>query len=187
MSDKNSLVKIVEDKESKHSGSAALAIIEFVGIGACVFNPVIGFGLAVSAMAMQAYEKKQSLDECRMPDDWLVSVSKSGDISKEGISYLAKCIDKKGYVSVSDALNWVEIEKKVDGKAVLKNTIDDGRSQVGASMILNRAVNECGFKKTIAIGKEFVSDSIDVIGEKAGGLINEAASFIKRKKIGDKD
>lgn len=54
MNNKTSLVKVVEDNESKHSGSAALAMIEFIGIGACVFNPVLGFGLAVSAMAMQA-------------------------------------------------------------------------------------------------------------------------------------
>lgn len=186
MSDKNSLVKVVEEKESRHSGSAALALIEFVGIGACVFNPVIGFGLAASAMAMQAYEKKQSLDECRMPDEWLVSVSKSNDISKEGISYLAKCIEKKGYVSVSDALNWVEIEKKMDGRAALKSTIDDGKSQVGAGMILNRAINECGFKKTISAGKEFISDSIDAIGGKAGGLFDEATNFIKKIKTDDK-
>lgn len=184
MSDKKCLIDIVKESESKHSGSAALAMVEFIGIGACLFNPLIGFGLAISAMAMQAYEKKQSLDECRMPDDWLAGVSDSDRVSKEGISYLAKCIDKKGYVSVSDALNWVEIEKDIDSKNKNKEQVDAGKKQAGASMIMNRAVNECGFKRTFAAGKEFIVDSFDSMGEKAGGIIGEATSFIKKKTKG---
>ena len=76
-------------------------------------------------------------------DGWLKEVSNTEHVSVKGLAHLARCIEKKGYVCVSDAVQWVEIEKAESIAANAKYKREQGALAPGASALLERAQNEC--------------------------------------------
>lgn len=79
-----------------------------------------------------------------MPDEWLASVAGLPSISRQGLELMADAMRTKGWVSVAEAVRFIEIERA----AIQASTeLDDSaekvlRSSVGASLLLARAEKE---------------------------------------------
>lgn len=79
-----------------------------------------------------------------MPDEWLQVVSQLPIISKDGLALLANALTKNGFISVHDAVTFVEIEQKLmkeQSKALEKTRKQDSQFD-GAVMLLARAESE---------------------------------------------
>ena len=94
-----------------------------------------------------------------MADEWLKMVSDYKEASPEGLSFLAKQLSKKGYVSIGDAADWVDIEKKEQEKKEVKKAIIDSSRFPGAASLLNRAKKECG----LLVNFDAITKAFDLI------------------------
>jgi hypothetical protein len=101
-----------------------------------------------------------------MPDEWLAAVSGLPEISRPGMEFLANVMKTKGWVSVSQALEFVELESAAQAAAV---TAAPDVAGAGAAMFLARAEKE--LPGTIARFAEGAKE----FGEAAGGVLSFAA------------
>ncbi len=109
--------------------------------------------------------------EVAVPDEWLASVAGLPSISRKGLELLADAMKTKGWVSVSEAVRFIEIEQ-----AALQSTAKQDQSAtkatesaVGASLLLARAERDLpGTIRRFAEGAQsFV--------EAAGGVLSFTA------------
>jgi len=110
-------------------------------------NPPLAVIFTLSGLIMSAYNKKERLDQTYMPDSWLKDVSSSDQISNEGLNFLAGKLKKKGVVSVSDAIKFLEIEEKVKKETAeqsKKVQLKEHAHSEGALSILEKANQQSG-------------------------------------------
>lgn len=110
--------KSVIDNKEKHS-----ELMIDIGTTLLAFLPValpVSLSLMAGGFIYSALEKNKNLNETSMPDEWLNLVSESGNISKTGVNYLARKAEKKGFVSVKEAITFLEIEKTEEAKKNIK-------------------------------------------------------------------
>lgn len=100
--------------------------------------------VGVVGIAGDSMSKGKELDKKRMPDTWLNKVAKA-NTSQEGLAFLSSAINHKGFVSVSEAMTFLEIEKKYNRVGIEQET--SGES--GADAIMEK------FKKNGSIEPEF--------------------------------
>lgn len=74
-------------------------------------NLPVAVVVGVVGIAGDSLSKGKELDRKRMPDSWLNKVAKA-KTSEEGLFFLSQALKIKGYVSVSEAFTFLEIEKK---------------------------------------------------------------------------
>lgn len=113
--------------------------------------------------------------EQAMPDDWLQAVAGLPNVSKSGLNHLAKALTRNGFVSVQDAMDFVEIEQQEMGEEQ-KKQIGKGKEQQqasGAAMLLARA--EKDLPGTI---DRFVEGTKDIVQAASG-----AAAFATEKAV----
>jgi hypothetical protein len=113
--------------------------------------------------------------EQAMPDDWLQAVASLPNVSKSGLNHLAKVLTKKGFISVQDAMDFVEIERR-DMAEERKKNAGKGKEQqqaMGAAMLLARA--EKDLPGTI---DRFVEGTKDIVQAASG-----AAAFATEKAV----
>ena len=146
-------------------------LLETVGPFISVVNMPTAVGLTLIGIAGDTLKSKKALSNTMMPDSWLQEVSNANNISKKGLSFLARKSKDNHGVTVSEALNWLSIEKTENQKLFnLKKglQVDD---RPGVSSIIQRAKLESEVLGTA----ESVHKVITTIGAKA---------FIPIKAIG---
>lgn len=152
---KQKIEKIVLSKKSDATSEFAGSLGAVFGTGISLFNLPVGILILVSGAVYDAIETKKNLDE-PIADEWLKMVSDYKEASPEGLAFLAKQLSKKGFISIGDAADWVDIEKKEQEKKEVKNAITDSSRFPGAVSLLNRAKKECGLLITFdAMSKAF--------------------------------
>lgn len=106
--------KSVIDNKEKHS-----ELMIDIGTTLLAFLPValpVSLSLMAGGFIYSALEKNKNLNETSMPDEWLMLVSESDVVSKKGIAYLARKAEKKGFISIKEAIIFLEIEKSQEIK-----------------------------------------------------------------------
>ena len=147
--------------------AATLGLAPFIGLHA--------FPVVIGVMVYTEYDKykgKQDLLDKPMSDDWLKRVSEDKDISTKGLAFLARKIEKNGFVSIDEANDWLKIETVEAAKKeeeLLKKEIVDGD---GAISLLRRA------KDTTDI---FDDISIDSAIDEIKKVSSNISSFFKIK------
>jgi predicted transcriptional regulator len=176
--------QVIEDKvnEMKKKGGS-INEYDFLGtLSACfvIANPPIAIVLTLCACIASAIKKETSLKEQKMPDDWLKKVSESEQISKKGVQFLAKKLSKKGFVSVSDALTFLELEKEIKEKEYKANEKVKSLRNIGALSLLEKANKEVPGLYNASI--DTFKKSLDVlsdVGETAKDLSNKGIIAVK--------
>lgn len=87
-------------------------------------------------------EDTSKLDSVPMDDEWLGAVSGLPTISKQGLRFLSDAVAAKGWVSVREAVRFIEIEQKAASLQKEKAEGEERRTNVGTAMLLARAERE---------------------------------------------
>ncbi|WP_415913134.1 hypothetical protein [Neptuniibacter sp. QD37_11] len=95
-------------------------VLEMGGMVAAFTGAIpVGIGLMVAGEVTKAAEHALDLRKERMPDEWLEAVAQEQGLSKKGLKYITKKADKQGYVTVAQAITFIDIEdKEVKAKEV---------------------------------------------------------------------
>lgn len=96
--------------------------------------PLLGATVDVSDVSRQ--------DEVPIKDDWLGAVAGLPAVSKKGLRHLSDALSEKGWVSVREAIRFVEIEETEQASAKVDEVARAKRSNAGAAMLLARAEQE---------------------------------------------
>lgn len=155
---KKKIEEIVSSKKNGASSEFAGTLSAVLGTGIGLFNLPIGLLILVSGAVYDAIETKKNMDE-PISDEWLKMVSDYKEASPEGLAFLAKQLSKKGYVSIGDAADWVDIERKEQEKKEVKNAITDSSRFPGAVSLLSRAKKECG----MLVNFDVITKAFDLI------------------------
>lgn len=126
-------------------------------LGLSVSNLPLAMFVAVVLAARDAGEDSRKRAKTPMPDEWLAQASESPDVSQKGLAHLAKCLEKKGYVSVSDALEWARIEQAEAESASKRLQRTEKLEGDGAKALLTRAKRECPTLFDLDVGKALES------------------------------
>jgi hypothetical protein len=107
-------------------------------------------------------DDKTKTKKVAVPDEWLVAVSGLPVISRKGLELLADAMKEKGWVSLAEAVRFIEIEQD----AIKLATKKDGdvnkaaASSAGASLLLARAEKELpGTIKRFAEGAQSFAEA----------------------------
>lgn len=155
---KQKIEEMVLTKKSRASSDSAGTLGAVLGTGIGLFNLPIGLLIVVSGTVYDAIETKKNMDEPIL-DEWLKMVSDYKEASPEGLAFLAKQLSKKGYVSIGDAADWVDIERKEQEKKELKNAITDSSRFPGAVSLLSRVKKECG----VLVNFDAITKAFDLV------------------------
>jgi hypothetical protein len=136
----SAVAKAQQDIDAPTVWKVVSALGPLLVIGSLPLALVVG---AVS-ITMETLSEGKALKTARMDDGWLEKVSNSRDVSKEGLAYLAKGLSKKGYVSVSEAIHFLELEAKSQKATEAATNRDHALAGEGAASLLDRAQAECG-------------------------------------------
>ncbi len=151
--------------------------------GAVALNAVM---IPVSGFAVEV-EDKSALKTSRMDDAWLAAVAGLPAISRQGLEYLTGALVAKGWVSIEEALKFVEIEKRQSREFERVESSKPSLENRGAVMLLARAESELpgtlarvaeGAKDvaTAALGVLNFTKEVAVFSGKSLGVI---ASWVK--------
>jgi hypothetical protein len=140
------------DDSSPRWGLADLGLL-----GLSVANLPLAMFLGVAMAVREAGDDSRKRAKTPMPDDWLAQASESPEVSQKGLAHLAKCLDKKGYVSVSDALEWARIEQAEADVASKRQQRTETLQGEGAKALLSRAKRECPSLFDLDVGKALES------------------------------
>lgn len=131
--------------------------------------PLLGFDVDVG--------DSSQLDKVQIDDEWLGAVAGLPRVSKKGLRHLSDAIADKGWVSVREAMRFVEIEQKVQAAQMAEAEAEERRSSAGAAMLLARAERELPG----TIGR--IADGAKDLAEAATAMVvftKEAALFTGR-------
>lgn len=126
-----------------------------------------------------------------MPDEWLQAVAGMPGISKTGLSHLAKALSQKGFVSVQDAVDFADIERREHGKNALKKINEKMKDTrpAGSALLLARLENELPgtidqflkdtkeVVKAVTGAAAFAAETSILVGRELGALANVLKNF----------
>lgn len=109
--------------------------------------------------------------EVAVPDEWLASVAGLPSISRKGLELLVDAMKAKGWVSVAEAVRFIEIEQAamLAAQETDENATKAAEAPGGASLLLARAEKELpGTIKRFAEGAQ-------TFAQAAGGVLSFTA------------
>lgn len=191
--------QIIADKvaEMKKKGGSINEYDFLTTLSACFIlaNPPIGIVMTICAGIASSVKKNSSLKDQKMPDDWLKKVSESDQISKDGVQFLAKKLSKNGFVSVYDAIIFLDLEKEAKEKEYKECEKVKNLSNSGAVSLLEKANKEVPglynasidtFKKSWDVlsevgetAKDLSTKGIAAVGDNAKKLSTKGISAVK--------
>lgn len=135
----------IEEELNKNPNKTDLyKIIADLGPFLAIGNVPLGITVTVLGYAANYIKDKQDLKTVKMPDQWLLDLSHSKDISKEGLAYVATKVSNKGFITGSEALRFLEIESEIKLKDKQEKESSIAIQGQGALAIINKAKKECG-------------------------------------------
>lgn len=157
----------MNDFESIASQAKQLAVENTkTDFGVVALN-IVALPLTMGVFCLDSDDKTKT-HEVAVPDEWLASVASLPIISRNGLELLAEAMKAKGWVSVAEAVRFIELEQAASQSTsqAKKSAAKSNPSTVGASMLLARAEQELpGTIKRFAEGAQsFV--------EAAGGVLS---------------
>lgn len=155
---KEKIEQSVRSKKNIASSELAGNLGFILGTSVGLFSLPFGLLILVSGAVYDAIETNKNMND-PMSDEWLKMVSDYQEASPEGLAFLARALSKKGYVSISDAADWVDIEKQEQEKNDVKKAIANCSHLPGATSLLHRAKKECG----ILLNFDVVSKAFSLI------------------------
>lgn len=118
--------------------------LEALGGLVCVANLPAGLLMGLSGAVGGAVAEKREQKSVAMPDEWLDQVARTPDVSKQGVAHLARCLAQQGFVSVADAVRWLELERQEQENQKRLKAVEQGQRAPGAKALLLRAQAQCG-------------------------------------------
>lgn len=97
--------------------------------------------IPLSGVALDV-EDKSALRTSQVDDAWLAAVAGLPTISRSGLEFLSVALGKKGWVSIEEALKFVDIEKAHQQEEKQVGTAERLLKNRGAVMLLARAESE---------------------------------------------
>lgn len=187
--------KIEEDiikKNNKETIIDKMEILDSIALATVFINPPVGIVIGLAAMVNSSLKENQKeknnnqkLKTNKMPDEWLQEVAQSEFVSDIGLKFLTDKIQKNGFISVSDALEYIDIENenllKVKKDKEIVNKGD------GAMAILKKAELRLG-SGYLNSCNEFITNKINPLNiindkkDKAFQSINDGINFFKHNK-----
>lgn len=149
-----SLEKTISEIKDKSDKVKKNSFHELVGTAASFINVPVGISILTIGEIYSKYDKNLKLDQVSMSDEWLQEVRKSDYISEDGLEFLIEKISKYGFVSVSDASNWMDLEDKIKKDGLVQDVTFKG-SVIG---FLLKAYKQT----TSVLGKEYISSLLDM-------------------------
>lgn len=142
MSDNRDLELMVSEAKSK-TDNKVFNLLEIATGFLSFVNLPLGITLTAATLAIDTLNKNRILNNTFMDDEWLQKVSKSKNVSKEGLSFLSSCLLKNNNkVSVKEALKFIEIEKDIQFRKTETLTLKNKNSDIGAQAILKKSQDE---------------------------------------------
>jgi hypothetical protein len=68
--------------------------------------------MSLGITSMHSKADPARLRSVHMPDKWFAAVAATPEITEKGIRFLSETLERKGYVTVADAVNWASMERK---------------------------------------------------------------------------
>jgi len=135
-------------------------------------------GLLVAGIS-EATTKHKDLAQARMPDQWLQEAANAPDLSKQGLAFLAKRLADKGYVSVSDAMDWLAIEEQVAAEQKAHRERAAVATSPGAMLLLERARRDCAdLLEPGILDRAF--GAMEAAMKRAPGVLTGLVNLVKR-------
>lgn len=134
-------MKDIKDYEIKTNQNFSSSSI--LGIMSLAAAP-ISFPLALGIMIYDMYEaEKGNKEELKkpVPDSWLEKIANDETLSDEGLKFLAKKLEKQGFVSIEDSYKWIQIEEDIAKKKLEDLNKEINLNKTGAISLLNRVKN----------------------------------------------
>lgn len=181
MSIEDEIKQLVESKKSSiKNNSVANDLLIEAGATLLAILPValpVSLSLMAGGFICNAVSENKNLNTTSMPDEWLVKVSESKQVSKKGLGYLAKKVEKKGFVSVKEAIEFLDIEKKHEARLNAENKVV---LPEGVKKILERDKSNSLTNKLLENGKETFS-SVQSNVTKASQQSKELSDMVLNK------
>lgn len=176
--------KVEDDTQKFCEGLASkYGLMDLVALGVGSVNPAFGLFVFVASLLAESKATGKTLEETRMPDEWLAKVAASDSVSDKGLQFLSKKVQEKGYVTAQDAKEWLVIEKKCIEKEKAKREKNQKTPlSPGAEAILKRTGEE---KDDTALGDitaaiEDITVTAKKIFEDVSGLAGKVGDILKR-------
>ena len=172
-------VSALETKVLNKSNNSTLdtfGAMEAIVTATAFINPPLGIVLGLATMVNSSLDttskNKRNLSDARMPDSWLKEVADSDFLSDEGLKYLTNILNKKGYVSVEDALRYVEIENEIAKKNQKLKEKEKLLENEGALSILKKAESK--------FGTEYLDSTKNYLKNMSGNLFEDTLSTFNK-------
>ena len=157
--------------------------------GAVAINALV---LPFLLTPIMSVEDKSKLKTTAIGDEWLAVVAGLPVVSRAGLALLANALERKGWVSVDEAAEFIRIESEAQQLASEQAKAEQTSARPGASMLLARAEKELpGAIRRFAEGtKDFVDAAGGVLAftaEKAvwvGRGLGALAGLMKELRTG---
>jgi hypothetical protein len=132
-------------------------------------------------------EDKSALATTSVDDAWLAAVAGLPTVSRRGLEFLSSALNNKGWVSIDEALRFVEIEKDHREVAIQTEAVKAVVVNRGAAMLLARAESElpgtlarvAENAKDIAIAAVGVANFTKEVAILSGKSLGVAAGWVK--------
>ncbi len=168
-------------KHSDKPSTLGWGSLEVLGGAVSLVNLPLGLLLGLSGAVGAAMSDRKALDQARMSDEWLSQVAQSKDVSKEGLALLARALADQGFVTVADAVRWVELEKSIAERQARQEEAAAAKREPGASALLDRARLECADLLESSVLDKAVS-LVRSVGKFTPDALTLAAKLVGAKK-----
>lgn len=137
--EKSEIEIILDEEKNKAKKDAGLYnLLAEIGPFLAIANLPLSILVTSVAMITSTVTENKSLNNQPMPDIWLQKVSEVESVSDEGLNFLAKCIEEKGFVSVNEAIKFIEKENK---EAKRKESLLSVNENSNTNMLSEGALN----------------------------------------------
>lgn len=131
MSIEKHLQDMVKNKEeSAKKGISVGSVLESISPFLIIINLPLAITAGATGIALEAIKKNKNLKTTKMPDEWLEKVAQSSTVSEKGLKFLRKRINDNNFITVSEALTFLDIENEHEALLNKQNEKDNSNIKV---------------------------------------------------------
>lgn len=166
------IFSIVKEEKSKSDSPGFGVLVASLSPLLIMANLHVGLVVMLGGVLWEIKDSSEAKMKA-MPDDFLKKLSEE-DISKEGLEFLAYKLEEKGFISVYDAMEWMEREEKILNENIEEEKVKE--FSTGAEALLKKAMDEGVYVKneTFEAAKKTIAGGIST-GIKTGKKVGRMA------------